>query len=300
MNKIRPPRVTFNQLRTLEAVVRLGSVTRAAQALHLTQPTVSAQIQDLQSSLAAELLEPVGRGIRPTESAHLLRETALDLFSRWQRFEQELQALHGLERGTLRIAGVTTTEYFIAQWLADYTASHPGIDIDLAVENRDAVVKHLVADEIELAVMMMPPNNLALDRVPVMHNRLVLIGATSHPWATGKRQPRQALSSQTLLLREQGSGTRLVTEAYLGEYHLQPNIGATLGSNEAIKHAVAAGLGVAVVSEHALSKDPSRDGLAVLSVSGFPIKRQWQLVWRKDRRLSLAARRFIEDVRGRY
>ena len=112
MNKIRPPRVTFHQLRTLEAVVRLGAVTRAARELHLTQPTVSSQIQDLQSALETELLEPVGRGVRPTPSAQLLRETAIDLFARWQRFEDELQALHGLERGMLRIAGVTTTEYF--------------------------------------------------------------------------------------------------------------------------------------------------------------------------------------------
>lgn len=299
MKQIRPPRVTFNQLRTLEAVVRLGSVTQAAQLLHLTQPTVSAQIQDLQASLGTILIEPVGRGIRPTESAQLLRDTALDMFARWQRFEEELQALHGLERGTLKIAGVSTTEYFIAQWLSDYTAGHPGIDIELVVENRDAVVRYLTDDDMELAVMMMPPQHLPLETVPVMQNPLVLIGPLRHPWVGKRRLPRQALNDQPLLMREMGSGTRLVTQAYLDEQGLQPEIRATLGSNEAIKHAVAAGLGLAVVSQHALSKDPKTDGVAVLPVTGFPIKRQWQLVWRKDRRLSLAAKRFIEEVRGR-
>ena len=298
MNKIRPPRVTFNQLRTLEAVVRLGSVTRAARELHLTQPTVSAQIQDLQSALETDFLEPAGRGIRATESAHLLRQTALDMFARWQRFEEELEALQGLERGTLRIAGVTTTEYFIAQWLANYTANHPGIEIDLVVENRDAVIKRLAADEIELAVMMMPPDHLRLERVPVLSNPLVLIGKNDHEWTQKTRVARQALNGAPLLMREQGSGTRLVTEAYLREHKLSPEIRATLGSNEAIKHAVAAGLGLAVVSAHALSPDPAKEGIAVLPVSGFPLKRQWQLVWREDRRLSLAAQRFIEDVRG--
>ena len=300
MNKIKSPRVTFHQLRTLEAVVRHRSVTQAARELHLTQPTVSAQLQDLRNALDADLFETVGRGIRPTASAQLLRDTALDLFARWQRFEEDLLGLQGLERGALRIAGVTTTEYFIAQWLADYSASHPGIDIELAVDNRDAVVNRLINDEIEIAVMMMPPAQLSLETMPVMHNQLVLIGNKDHPWATDKRLARQSLNDQPLLMREHGSGTRLATEAYLHEHGLQPRIRATLGSNEAIKHAVAAGLGLAVVSEHVLPKKPASEGLAVLNVAGFPLKRQWQLVWRKDRKLSLAAKTFIEEVGGRY
>jgi DNA-binding transcriptional LysR family regulator len=300
MYKNRPPRVTFNQLRTLEAVVRHGSVTRAARELHLTQPTVSAQLQDLRAALDADLFETVGRGIRPTASAELLRETALDLFARWQRFEEDLLGLQGLERGVLRIAGVTTTEYFIAQWLADYSANHPGIEIELAVDNRDAVVNRLFNEDIEMAVMMMPPAQLSLMSVPVMHNQLVLIGAKNHPWVQQKRVSRQALNGQPLLVREQGSGTRLATEAYLREYDLKPVVRATLGSNEAIKHAVAAGLGLAVVSEHVLPEQPASQGVAVLNVVGFPLKRQWQLVWRKDRKLSLAAQTFMDEVCGRY
>lgn len=299
MNKIRPPRVTFHQLRTLEAVVRLGSITRAAAELHLTQPTVSAQIHELQSALDTALVEPAGRGIRPTEAARLLRETALEMFARWQRFEEDLQALHGLQRGVLRIAGVTTTEYFIAQWLHRYTDSHPGIEIELAVDNRDAIVRRLRQEETELAVMMMPPDDLPLQSVPLMRNPLVLIGPARHPWAAARRRlPRRALDDQPLLLREPGSGTRLATEAYLRTHGLRPRLRATLGSNEAIKHAVAAGLGLAVLSRHALAADPAQEGLAVLPVTGFPIERRWQLVWRSDRRLSAAARRFVEHVQA--
>ncbi len=296
MSRVRPPRATFHQLRTLEAVVRLGSITRAAQELHLTQPTISAQIHELQSALDTTLVEPAGRGIRPTEAAHLLRETALDLFARWQRFEDDLQALHGLERGRLCIAGVTTTEYFIARWLRRYTDSHPGIEIELAVDNRDAVVRRLRDDATELAVMMMPPEDLPLQRVPLMDNPLVLIGPADHPWARARRVPRRRLNGQPLLMREPGSGTRLATEAYLRTHGVTPVLRATLGSNEAIKHAVAAGLGLAVLSRHALADDPAHDGVALLPVTGFPLERQWLLVWRRDRRLSLAARRFVEHV----
>jgi DNA-binding transcriptional LysR family regulator len=298
MNKIRPPRATFHQLRTLEAVVRLGSITRAAQELHLTQPTVSAQIHELQSALDTPLVEPVGRGIRPTEAARLLHDAALDIFARWTRFEEDLAALHGLERGLLRIAGVTTTEYFIAQWLRRYTDRHPGVDIELAVDNRDAVVRRLRQDDTELAVMMMPPDDLPLHSVPLMRNPLVLIGALDHPWTRARRVPRRWLDGHPLLLREPGSGTRLATEAYLRAHGLTPTRRATLGSNEAIKHAVAAGLGLAVLSRHALADDPARDGVAVLPVAGFPIERRWLLVWRRDRRLSLAAQRFIEHVQA--
>ncbi len=299
MNKIRPPRVTFHQLRTLEAVVRLGSVTRAAAELHLTQPTVSAQIHELQSALDVDLLEPAGRGIRATDAARLLQATALDMFARWQRFEEDMQELHGLERGLLRIAGVTTTEYFIAHWLRRYTDSHPGIEIELAVDNRGAVVQRLQQDATELAVMMMPPEQPPLQSVPVMRNPLVLIGPLDHPWARlESRIPRRRLDGQPMLMRETGSGTRLATEAFLRTHNLRPLVRATLGSNEAIKHAVAAGLGLAVVSRQAVSEDPSRDGVAVLPVAGFPIERQWLLVWRADRRLSLAARRFVEHVQA--
>ncbi|MCX7742713.1 MAG: LysR family transcriptional regulator, partial [Tepidimonas sp.] len=241
MTPMRPPRATFHQLRTLEAVVRLGSITRAAQELHLTQPTVSAQIHELQTALDTVLVEPAGRGIRPTEAARMLRAAALDMFARWQRFEDELQALHGLERGVLRIAGVTTTEYFIAQWLHRYTTEHPGIDIELVVDNRDAVVRRLREETIELAVMMLPPDQPPLESLPLMDNPLVLIAPLGHPWTRQGRVPRQRLQGAPLLLREPGSGTRLATEAWLRAHGLQPSIRATLGSNEAIKHAVAAG-----------------------------------------------------------
>lgn len=134
--------------------MRLGSITRAAQELHLTQPTVSAQIHELRTALETVLVEPAGRGIRPIEAARMLRATALDMFARWQRFEDERQALHGLQRGVLRIAGATTTEYFIAQWLQRYTTEHPGIDIELAVDNRDAVVRRLREETIERRWML--------------------------------------------------------------------------------------------------------------------------------------------------
>ena len=298
MNTNRPPRATFHQLRTLEAVARLGSITQAARELHLTQPTVSVQIQELQSAVGVALLEPAGRGIRLTEAGRLLQQTALQMTALWRTFEDDLQALQGLERGKLRIAGVTTTEYFIARWLKQFSDQHPGIDIDLSVDNRGAVVRRLERDDTDLAVMMMPPTALALESTPFLDNPLVLIGPCGHPWATRKRLPRQLLNDQRLLMREPGSGTRLATEEWLRRHAIHPDARMTLGSNEAIKHAVAAGLGLAVVSRHALAADPAQEGLAVLPLEGFPELRTWQLVWRRDRRLPLAAAAFVRHVQA--
>lgn len=293
----RLPRATFNQLRTLEAVGRLGSVTQAAQELHLSQPTVSMQLADLQGGLDVRLIEPAGRGVRLTEAGRLLQQTAAQMLMLWRGFEEDLQALQGLERGVLRIAGVTTTEYFIAQRLKAFAQAHPGIEIDLAVDNRAAVVRMLEEESIDLAVMMMPPARPPLHAVGFLENPLVLIGPAGHPWSLRKRLPQTLLNEAPLLMREPGSGTRAALLEHLQAHNLRPMERMTLGSNEAIKHAVAAGLGLSVVSRHVLPADPDHEGLAILPLAGFPIMRQWRLVWRQGRRLPLAAQVFLQHVR---
>ena len=148
-----------------------------------------------------------------------------------------------------------------------------------------------------MAVMMLPPSQLALGRFPFMDNPLVLVGALDHPWAARSRIALEKLQNEPLLMREAGSGTRLAAETLFESRGLQITPRMTLGSNEAVKHAAAAGLGLAVLSRHAIAPVPERDGLAILKVSGFPLRRTWQLVWRSDRKLSLAAGTFLEFVK---
>src|SRR5512136_69771 len=155
-----PVRATLVQLRSFEAVARLGGVGRAAAALHLAQPTVSTQLRELADAVGLKLFEPAGRGLRLTEEGALLLETARDLFERWGRFEEEAAALRGLARGRLRVAAVTTAEYFLPDLLGAFARRYPVIAIELAVENRDAVVQRLERGDDELAVMMFPPEDL--------------------------------------------------------------------------------------------------------------------------------------------
>ncbi|HEU4460846.1 MAG TPA: LysR family transcriptional regulator [Methylibium sp.] len=295
----RAPRASLVQLRSFEAVVRLGGVGRAARALHLAQPTISTQLKELAAALGLVLLEPRGRGLVPTAHGLRLAEAVREMGACWQRFEEDAAALQGLKQGVLRIAAVTTTEYFLPDLLGPFARLYPGIRIELAVENRDAVVARLERGADDLAAMMLPPAHLPLARWPFLKNPLVVVAAKRHPLTRRPRLRLAELTGEPLLVREAGSGTRAAAEEAFAAQGIAWAPRMALGSNEAIKHAVRAGLGLAVLSRHALAKEPGSEGLAVLPVAGFPLRRQWYLVWRKDRALSLPARTLLDDLRAR-
>ncbi|HYF17188.1 MAG TPA: LysR family transcriptional regulator [Ramlibacter sp.] len=289
-------RVSAQQLRCFDAAARHLSVTRAAQELHVTQPTVSVQLRELAQAVGEPLLEPAGRGIRLTQAGEALRDTIAEIRGCWERFDTRMGEIHGLMRGRLRIAAVTTAEYFVPDLLGRFAAAHPAVDIELAVENRDRVVERLARGLDDLAVMMVPPQDLPLQAVPFLDNPLVVVAAPQHPRA-GRRVRLQALAAERWLMREPGSGTRLVAEGSFAAAGVQPRIAMSLGSNEAIKHAVAAGLGIAVLSRLAVQQELDAGRLVELRASGFPIRRRWWLVWRQDRAQTAAARQLVEELR---
>ena len=295
MPDLRP---TLHQLRVFEAVARLGSYTRAAEELHLTQPTISVQMRELADTVGLPLLETRGRHTLPTPVGEALLAAARGMFDQWAAFEMLVSQTRGLQRGRLRLAAVTTAEYFLPALLAPYAKAHPGIEVQLVVENRDAIVRRLELDQDDLVVMMLPPDHLPLAAEPFMDNPLVALAPSEHPLARERRIPLAALADEGLLVRERGSGTRMATEEHFAAHGLRLRARMELGSNEAIKHAVAAGLGLAVLSAHTLGPDPSREGLAVLPVEGLPIRREWRLVHREGRVLSPAAQAFLAAVRS--
>lgn len=292
-------RPSLHQLRVFEAVARLKGFTVAARELHSTQPTVSVQMRDLAQQVGLPLFEIRGRRVGLTGAGEALLATVHTMTRAWSGFESGIDELKGVRRGTLRLAAVTTAEYFIPDWLAPFARAYPGIDVKLAVENRDTVVRRLEQDLDDLAVMMMPPTQVALTVTPFLENPLVALAPRAHAFAGRKRVALAAFASQPLLMREKGSGTRMAAEQLFTEHRLQPNVRMELGSNEAIKHAVAAGLGLAILSRHTVGKVPAREGLAVLPVQHLPIKRSWYLVQRQGRAASPAVRAFVEFVAQR-
>ncbi|MBS7806656.1 LysR substrate-binding domain-containing protein [Variovorax sp. PCZ-1] len=291
-------RTTPQQLRAFEATARLLSVTKAAEELHVSQPTVSVQLKELAAAVGTPLFDTVGRRIQLTAGGQALLETVSEVVGCWQRFESTLSDMQGLVRGRLKIAAVTTAEYFVPDLLGPFAAAHPGVDIDLAVENRDRVVERLEKHSDDLAVMMLPPAHLPLDALPFMANPLVVIAASSHPRA-GKRSQLAQLQQERWLMRESGSGTRTVALQHFMAHDFEPRIAMSLGSNEALKHAVASHLGISVISRMAFTGSAAHAGLVELKVSGFPLQRQWQVAWRKDYPLSAAARTFVKYLQSR-
>lgn len=294
-------RITPQQLRAFEATARLLSVTQAAKSLFVSQPTVSIQLRELSATIGERLFETTGRQIRLTQAGEALYATAHELNGCWQRLESNLAEINGLVSGRLRIAAVTTAEYFVPDLLGPFATAHQGVEIELAIENRDRIVGRLSKGLDDLTVMMMPPANLALERLEFQHNPLVIIAPAGHP----KEQQAirlEDLAAERWLMREPGSGTRMAAEQHFQALGFKPNVAMNLGSNEAIKHAVAAGLGIGVLSEVAILPPLAARGvdvtstpsLTVLQVEGFPLVRHWSVVWRKDTPLSAAARYFVD------
>ena len=266
--------------------------------MHVTQPTVSKQIRLLHEQVGLPLLEQLGKKVFLTEAGRELYATCSDWLDTWGRFEQTIANLKGLKQGRLRIAAVTTTKYFMPRILGPFCAQYPGVDIALEVVNRDRLLDRLANNQDDLYVMGVPPVGMDIESEPFMDNPLILLAPAGHPMVGRKRIPFAELAQETFLMREQGSGTRMTMERLFQERDTPLRVRMELGSNEAIKQAVAGGLGLGLLSRSTLNMDPSQKELAVLDVEGFPVMRAWYVVRPKGKQLSAVAATFLEFLRG--
>jgi DNA-binding transcriptional LysR family regulator len=287
---------TVRQLRIFAAVAKHLSFTRAAEALQLTQPAVSMQVKALEVLAGLPLLERAGRGVALTEGGHELLRRAQAILRELDAAGEAFAALRGLERGRVAIAVVSTAKYFSPKLVALFSKAHPGVELRLAVHNREVVIEQLVSNEVDLAIMGTPPPHLETTAFPFAKHPLVVIAAPDHPLAGGRKVPVKALASETFLVREPGSGTRAALERFLAEHRLRPAATTEISSNETIKQAVMAGMGIAFMSRHAIGLELAAGELVMLPVEGLPIVRAWNLVHRTEKRLSPAALAFKEFV----
>lgn len=288
-------RITFRQLETFAEVARQQSFTRAAEALHLTQPAVSIQIRQIAETIGLPLFEQNGREIALTAAGEELLTTVHDLDDAWNRFESAIDDLKGFKRGKLRIGLVTTAKHFLPRMLGDFYRRYPDIDIQLEIANRQGIVERLLGNQDDLYVMSYPPTNLDIVSQPFLDNEYVVLAREAH-WAVGKALTLQELAIEPFLLREQGSGSRHVIDQHMRDTGIQLKVRLSLASNEAIRELVASGMGLTVLSRQALGDRPGHDGLAILDVAGFPLKRQWNVVHLRGKVLSLPARAFLADL----
>jgi DNA-binding transcriptional LysR family regulator len=278
--------VTFRQLRLVLALAETGSVSAAARVMHVTQPTASMQLKDTSDAVGLPLYEVVARKVYMTEVGLELAQTARIIATEWEGFEQRVDSRKGLVRGTLRVAVVSTAKYFVPRLLGSFCKRYPEIDISFEVLNRDGVVSRLRNNLDDIYVMSTPPADIDLVDAIFMANPLVMIAATRSPLAKRKHLALPELAGERFILREKGSGTRMAIDQFFKAAKFRPNLRLELGSNEAIKESVAGGLGISVISSHALHGQAREHGVCVLNVQGFPIESNWHVVHPKGKNLS--------------
>lgn len=289
-------RLSLRQLQIFEAVARHLSYTRAAEELHLTQPAAFSQVKQLEESVGLPLLERIGKQIHLTDAGREVLATSREMLAALERLEMRLADMQGLKRGRLRIAIVTTAKYLIPRLLGEFCGRYPGIEAALTVTNREKLLARLAANEDDLVVLGTPPESLDVVATPIAENPLVVLARRDHPLAGKKRISLKRLAEEPFILREPGSGTRLATERFFAEHGLTLRVRMELGSNEAIKQAIAGGLGISVLSRHTLALAGTAGLLTLLDVAGFPLMRKWYVAYPNGKQLSAVAEAFLQHV----
>jgi DNA-binding transcriptional LysR family regulator len=270
--------VTLRQLKVFEAVARHLSFTRAAEELFLTQPAVSMQVKQLEQTVGMQLLEQVGKKLYMTEAGKIMYQCAIDVGDRLDDASEKIAQLQGFQRGTLKISVATTASYFVINMLKQFSEMYPQININLDVTNRSSLLEQLTHNERDITIMGEPPDSLDLISRPFMDNPLIVIASPDDPLLKKKKITLEQLASMTFVTRESGSGTRAAIERFFEKEGVSLQSAIEMSSNEAIKQAVQAGLGLAIVSSHTVELELATGRLAEISCPLFPIMRKWYLV----------------------
>jgi len=285
---------TLHQLKVFEATARHGSFTRAAEELYLTQPTVSIQVKQLTKAVGLPLFEQIGKRLYLTEAGQKLLDTCQEIFQGLEQFEMSVADLKGMKQGKLKLAVITTAKYFVPRLLGPFCKRYPGIDISLQVTNHQRLQESMAANEDELYIISQTPSQPDLTVHPFLENPLVVIAPTSHPLARKKNIPIEALNNEPFIMRESGSGTRKAVEKLFTDKDIKVKVRLELGSNEAIKQAIAGGLGISVLSQHTIISEGTTGEFAILDVQGFPIERHWYVANLAGKQLSVVAETFLQ------
>jgi DNA-binding transcriptional LysR family regulator len=288
--------VTFRQLRLFLALAETGSVSAAAKVMHVTQPTASMQLKEMSLSVGLALYEVIGKKIYLTDVGKELAVTARAVAQTWDAFEQNVDAAKGLSRGKLRVAVVSTAKYFMPHLIGSFCTKHPAIDVSLEILNRDGVVHRLRENLDDLYIMSMPPKDMDLGDEAFMPNPIVLIAPNADPLAKRTQVSLHELSQRRFIVREKGSGTRMAADQFFRKMKFRPDVRLELGSNEAVKESVAGGLGLGVVSRHALHGHKKENGVSVIDIEGFPVSSAWHIVYPASKKLSPLALAFKKHM----
>jgi DNA-binding transcriptional LysR family regulator len=288
--------VSLRQLRVFQSVARHQSYTRAAEELNLTQPAVFAQVKQIEDRLGIALFERIGKRIYLTDAGRVVIEGARDILEGMDRMKMRLADMQGLRQGRLRLAIVSTAQYFLPRLLGAFCDANPGIEVALDVTNRQTVLARLAENADDLCILGTVPDGLDAVATTIADNPIVIVARHDHPLVGQPAIPPAIVAQEPFVLRERGSGTRLAAERYFRAGGLALKMRMELGSNEAIKQAVIGGLGLAALSRDTLALEGQTGVLGVLDVAGFPLMRQWQVAYPRGKHLSVVAEAFLAHL----
>lgn len=285
---------TLKQLQTFLEVARQKSVSKAAERLFVTQPAISMQIRQLEDAFGLALIEPVGRNIGLTHAGEAFREHAIAAMGQLKDLEAHMAEFVGLQKGRIDLAVVTTAKYFIPMLLVQFGKLYEGINIQLKIDNRENVLGLLARNEADLVVMGRAPANLNCVPTAFATNPLAMVSAPDHPLSRRKQLPFSALADHRFVVREEGSGTRAAMERLFAENKIPLQIEMEMPSNETIKQAVKAGMGMSFLSLRTVRHELASGHIALLDVKGLPQVGHWYVTHLSSRKLSPAATAFKE------
>jgi DNA-binding transcriptional LysR family regulator len=294
-------RYTLKQLDTFLEVVRTGSVTRAADNLHVTQPAVSMQLRQLEEALGVPLLEVLGRKIMLTEAGRDVEQCAAAAVARLKDLDDRVAGHLGLKKGKVTLAVVSTAKYFMPMLLMRFRSMSPDVSIALQLHNRENMMKLLARNEVDLIIMGRVPEAMACSSTEFATNPMGVLCAPDHPLSRRRGADFSILQEQDFVVREQGSGTRNTMETLFAEHGIKPNIVMEMPSNETIKQAVMAGMGMSFLSLRTVRQELASGHLVQVDILGLPIIRHWYVTHLSAKRLSPAAealKRFLIEEGG--
>ena len=286
--------LTIRQLRALAAVQSAGSITSAANQLHLTQPAVTLQLRNLQAIAGLPLIQRTGDGMLLTDAGREVRRLSERIEAALLDCEQSLDMIAGRSSGRVSIGAVSTAKYFVPFAIAAFSKRFPKIDVTLQIGNREDIRDALRGYDLDIAVMGQPPADVEVEMQLLGKHPHIIVAAAGHPLTRKRKLGAADLADETFITREVGSGTRMLMEQFFQRTGLRAKIGMEMDSNETIKQAVIAGLGIAFISQHTVSHELQGRRLIALKVSGLPVMRQWHAIRRADKILLPPARAMLD------
>lgn len=286
---------TLHQLTIFLKVLETQSITKTAEALHLSQPAVSIQLKNFQEQFHIPLIEIINKKVYITEFGMEIAESAKTILNELNAIDQRLNKFKGLLTGTIRIASVSTGKYVIPYFLADFLKQHENIELRLDVSNKTKVIESLEKNETDFALVSVLPTNVQLNNIELMPNHLFLVGNTEG-FKENSSANKLVLESLPLIYREEGSATRIAMEKFIEKNKIKVRKKIQLTSNEAVKQAVIAGIGYSIMPLIGIKNELKNKQLHIIPVKGLPLKSTWNIVWLKNKALSPVAKAFVKKI----